>query len=167
MITARVTNTNRAVQRLMPMLMQQLPGMLRDASQKKIEKPMVALYKKRNAVFEENLIRSIQFDIKEITPNGIRATVGPTVPYAKDVESGRRPGKFSRKEFGKLMRWVSRKLKIRPPMNLIVANRIRTSITANGTKGKFVVRDIVAMQENKFRKDVERKIRSLVQGVSS
>jgi hypothetical protein len=118
---------------------------------------------KNGSVFEGTLKKSIKSSIASESSKSIQVLVGSELDYARTIEEGRPAGKtFSRKEFGKLMRWVSRKLGHSPPDNMIVANRMRRSITAKGVKAKPFIRTAKDASEGKFLSRVRSDIITLV-----
>lgn len=127
------------------------------------EKGMVQTIKKNKNIFEGDLIKSIKTKISSTSGNP-KVVVGSfDVDYAKYIEYGRPPGvSFSRKEFGKLMKWVSRKLGKSPPDNMRIAIAIRRNLTKSGRDAQPFVRTVAESYLNPFRHKFNDKFNEFV-----
>lgn len=144
----------------------EISGYMASAAARTLEKGMVATLKKNKNVFEGNLLKSIKTKITRISGNP-KVEVGTfDVEYAKYIEYGRPAGvKFDRKEFGKLMKWVSRKLGQRPPANMLIANKIRRNLTEKGRKAQPFVRTVAQSHERQFTGKLESSIARYVNSI--
>lgn len=130
------------------------------------QKGMVDTIEKNGNVFEGTLKKSIKSKVARGSGNP-KVVVGSFgVEYAKYIEFGRPAGtKFDKKEWGKLMKWVSRKLGVSGKANMKVAHSIRKKISEQGREAQPFVRTVAQSQErqftNKLRMGVNRYMRSI------